>query len=141
MLEIVDIKKIIYKLDDITKIFSKYINNFDILKNIENNPYTKYFILFKDNIIIGMINFDVIYDRCELININVIDNEQGNGYGNKLLEFMLKYNKNILNYSLEVRIDNFKAISLYKKYGFEIVAVRKKYYNGIDGYLMIKEFK
>lgn len=88
-----------------------------------------------------MINFDVIYDRCELININVIDNEQGNGYGNKLLEFMLKYNKNILNYSLEVRIDNFKAISLYKKYGFEIVAVRKKYYNGIDGYLMIKEFK
>ena len=38
--------------------------------------------------------------------------------------------------SLEVRENNDPAIKLYKKYGFEEVAVRKGYYNGIDGLLM-----
>ena len=36
------------------------------------------------------------------------------------------------------KIDNVKAINLYKKYGFKQVAIRKKYYNGIDGILMEK---
>ena len=48
-----------------------------------------------------------------------------------------------LNMSLEVRVSNDKAISLYRKYGFETVALRKNYYedNHEDAYLMIKQLE
>ena len=38
--------------------------------------------------------------------------------------------------TLEVKIDNVPAISIYKKFGFKKVAIRKNYYNGTDGILM-----
>jgi ribosomal-protein-alanine N-acetyltransferase len=39
---------------------------------------------------------------------------------------------------LEVRITNFPALRLYEKYGFETVAIRKKYYQdtGEDALVM-----
>ena len=40
------------------------------------------------------------------------------------------------NITLEVKIDNTPAIKLYKKFDFEEVALRKGYYNGVDGILM-----
>ena len=42
--------------------------------------------------------------------------------------------------SLEVRISNQKAISLYESLGFETKAIRKGYYqdNHEDAYLMVK---
>ena len=47
------------------------------------------------------------------------------------------------NINLEVRISNQKAIKLYEKCGFKIVAIRKNYYqdNHEDAYLMIKEME
>ena len=39
---------------------------------------------------------------------------------------------------LEVRVDNYSAIRLYKKLGFNIIHTRKNYYNDIDGYVMEK---
>ena len=41
--------------------------------------------------------------------------------------------------SLEVRSTNKRAISFYKKNGFKIVSIRKKYYDDSDGLLMVKE--
>ena len=43
------------------------------------------------------------------------------------------------NITLEVKADNVKAINLYKSFDFISVAIRKKYYNGIDGILMEKK--
>jgi ribosomal-protein-alanine N-acetyltransferase len=41
--------------------------------------------------------------------------------------------------SLEVRISNIPAQNLYKKFGLEIVSVRKDYYSDHeDAYLMVK---
>ena len=56
------------------------------------------------------------------------------GKGDFLLKKLIqKVNKNI---TLEVRKDNIYAIKLYEKNGFKQVAIRKNYYNGIDGILM-----
>ena len=41
--------------------------------------------------------------------------------------------------TLEVREDNLYAIKLYEKFGFIKKAIRKGYYQGIDGILMERE--
>ena len=48
-------------------------------------------------------------------------------------ELIEKLQKNI---TLEVKQTNASAIHLYEKNGFKKVAIRKGYYNGIDGILM-----
>ena len=60
-----------------------------------------------------------------------------------MLEYMLNNLKEecIETIDLEVNSLNKKAINLYQKYGFKTVSIRKKYYNGIDGFLMLKEVK
>ena len=55
------------------------------------------------------------------------------------MEIMFENSKDCNNISLEVRKDNIDAYKLYSKFGFKRVATREKYYNGMDGYLMIKE--
>lgn len=43
--------------------------------------------------------------------------------------------------TLEVNEKNISAINLYKKYGFQIIGTRKKYYdNNFDAYIMTKYF-
>jgi ribosomal-protein-alanine N-acetyltransferase len=43
---------------------------------------------------------------------------------------------------LEVRTNNTAAISMYEKYGYDILYTRKKYYiDGDDAYVMHKELK
>ena len=44
------------------------------------------------------------------------------------------------NITLEVNEKN-PAVKFYKKIGFEIVSIRKGYYNGQDGYLMEKKLE
>jgi ribosomal-protein-alanine N-acetyltransferase len=70
-----------------------------------------------------------------------LDFFQNKGYGSKLLDYLIdSATKNdIKNITLEVRKDNENAIYLYKKKGFIEKALRKNYYNGIDGVLMEKE--
>lgn len=46
---------------------------------------------------------------------------------------------NVKSITLEVKETNIKAINLYEKFDFSKVAVRRKYYQGIDGILMEKE--
>ena len=43
--------------------------------------------------------------------------------------------------TLEVKKDNYSAIKVYESKGFETKAVRKGYYNGLDGLLMERKYK
>ena len=65
------------------------------------------------------------------------------GIGSKLLENLIeKAQKMCKLITLEVNEQNSVAISLYKKkYGFEVLGTRKKYYdNTFDAYIMTKYF-
>ena len=108
----------------------------DILNNFDNNPFCHYVVYIIDSKIVGYINYDLMYDRAEICNFNVLENFQNMGIGTKLLKYVIdNLNNKVNNITLEVRNDN-SAINLYKKLGFNIVAKREKYYNGIDGLLM-----
>ena len=137
----------IEKLD----INSKYIDDLDtyseffdkerVIKDIKNNPFTNYYIFRDSNGALAFINYQIMYERSELIDINVIEKYRNQGIGSKLLKFMFEdlKSKGVKEVTLEVNVLNNNAIHLYKKYGFKEVSIRKGYYQGIDGILMKKE--
>lgn len=125
MIEKIDNKEIIEKL-------FKEIFNEDLKLNIYSN-----IIVYKElEEIIGFLIYDLIYERCEIDYIAVKKEFRNKSVASKMIEFLLKENKNI---TLEVNVKNEAAINLYKKYGFKVVAKREKYYKGEDGYLMSRE--
>lgn len=128
------------------------IKDFEILNNLINDP--NYIIdeaelkkvskvYLKDDKIIGYISYQIMYERAELNYIFVKKEERKKGIASKMLEYMLinLKDENIETIDLEVNSLNKKAINLYQKYGFKTVNIRKKYYNGVDGFLMLKEVK
>jgi ribosomal-protein-alanine N-acetyltransferase len=80
-------------------------------------------------------------DELHIGNVAVVRGKQGLGIGRRLLEYMLKeaLDRGVSLATLEVRVGNARAIGLYRKYGFEGVAIRKRYYgdNGEDALVMI----
>ena len=109
-------------------------------KEFSTNPYLKIITYVEKDKIIGFLLYSLIYDRIEIEQFEVITKERGKGIGDKLLKYLIEKYKNsdIKNITLEVKEDNIVAINLYKKYGFQKVSTREKYYDGINGLLMEK---
>ncbi|MCL2560438.1 MAG: GNAT family N-acetyltransferase [Turicibacter sp.] len=86
----------------------------------------------------GFIAFIQVADFADIHDVEVLPERRGQGYGAALLRLFLTEMKRrgVSTVTLEVRVDNAVAISLYEKFGFERVAVRKGYYQGVDGWLM-----
>lgn len=118
--------------------FPCFFSKGQILNDFKQNFFTKYFIYTQKSNIIGFVNYYDLYDRFEISYIEVKDEYRNQTIGSKMIEYLINIglNKKIKNITLEVNIKNINAIKLYEKYKFEKVAIRKKYYNGIDGYLM-----
>ena len=125
-------------LDNISVLDNSLISKEEVISFFKDNPFAKYVICVDNNTLVGFLYYSDIYDRIEINQITVLDNYKRHGYASKMLEYLINKNKDI---SLEVKCDNIPAIKLYEKYGFKKVSVRKGYYNGIDGYLMILEKK
>ena len=114
---------------------NKILSTKTVEKELEVNPYGHFIVYKKNNIIIGYLYYSLIYDRIEINQIEVLEEERRKGIASKLMEYLIKNN---LSITLEVNKTNISAINLYKKYGFVEVAVRRGYYNGVDGILMEK---
>lgn len=114
-----------------------------IENDLINNPFSNYYVYKIDNKIVAFINYDIIYERIELVDIYVLEEYRNQKIATKLIEKMLEdaTNNNVKSISLEVRKDNEKAIKLYNKFDFKEVAIRKNYYHMIDGILMEKKVK
>ena len=106
--------------------------------------FSTYYVLEKENEIIGYIGLWFLGDQCQITTIATDQKYQGQGYASQLMEYTLEKSEALhyQNVNLEVRVSNIKAIALYEKFGFKNVAIRKRYYsNGEDAYLMIKELE
>lgn len=109
-----------------------------LIKELENEKAT-YFCALKDKEVAGYIGVWNILGEGNITNIAVHPDFQRMGIGYRLMEKTKEYakEKNMLFLTLEVNEKNEKAISLYKKCGFEITGRRKKYYhNKNDAILM-----
>lgn len=104
---------------------------------LENNPFMNIVVYKKNNEIIGYLNYSIIYDKAELNYIYVSEKYRKKGIGEKMIQYLLSECELCNNITLEVKKTNIPAINLYKKYGFIECAIRKNYYQGIDGILMM----
>ncbi len=117
--------------------FLKYFNT----KINDISEFNKYLIYSIDDKNIGFIDFSFIYDRIELNYIYVEKSYRNKNIASKLMDKLIEFaiDNKCINITLEVDESNDAAINLYKKYGFTIATIRKKYYGKNDGYLMIRE--
>ncbi len=118
--------------------FPHYFLKNPINKDFEQNIFTKYFIYQEKSNIIGFVNYYDLYERYEISYIEVKEEYRNQKVGSKMLDYLIEEakKKNIENITLEVNVQNENAIKLYEKYNFKKVAIREKYYDGVDGYLM-----
>ena len=129
------------KISDLKNSFPQIFTKIDVNKVLVDNEFTQIFTYVENDKIVGVILYDLIYERCELIQIEVLENYRNQKIASKLLTYMIAdcQKNHIENITLEVKITNQPAINLYKKFGFKEVAIRKRYYQGIDAILMEKE--
>lgn len=114
-----------------------FIDLKELEKEINQNPFGKILVYKKENRIIAYLYYSEIYERVEINNIEVEEKYRNKGIGTELLKKLTETVKKSI--SLEVRINNYNAIKLYKKIGFQEKAIRQGYYQGIDGILMVRE--
>jgi ribosomal-protein-alanine N-acetyltransferase len=90
--------------------------------------------------VVGMIDVWLILDEAHIATLAVHPDYRGKGIASSLLEALLveAFRRGARRAMLEVRASNFKAQSLYKHYGFEVVHRRRQYYrdNHEDALLM-----
>ncbi|GAB4345864.1 MAG: ribosomal protein S18-alanine N-acetyltransferase [Flammeovirgaceae bacterium] len=107
---------------------------------LDENP-NSFYVLYSDEKIIG---YFIIYRYRRggyLESIAIKPEYQGLGIGSYLMDYIINYYK-LLRYkhiTLEVRPNNFSAIRMYQRLGFEEVKKLKGYYkDGMEAILMKK---
>ena len=109
---------------------------------LEENEFSYLFVLEHEGIIIGYYGFWVMFEDCDITKVSIRKEFQGMKLSNILIEDCFKrvVSLGCCKINLEVRVDNYKAINLYRKHGFEDVYIRKDYYGkGEDALILVKE--
>jgi ribosomal-protein-alanine N-acetyltransferase len=90
--------------------------------------------------LIGFAGMWIMYDEAHITTIGIDPEYRGRGLGELLLGALFDeaVNRGAAWLTLEVRVSNEPAQSLYRKYGFTIHGTRRRYYSddGEDAYVM-----
>lgn len=120
-------------------------NNFAKLfkvKEMLEDELAKVLVYTINDYVVGFIIATCLYENVDILSIVVDKNYRKKKIATNLIDFLFtEINETVELITLEVSVDNVKAINLYKKFGFEVVNIRKKYYNGTDAYLMSREVR
>lgn len=104
---------------------------------------TCFYVAQFNNGIVGYMGLSKIAGEGYVTNVAVLPEYRRNGIGKKILEYVINDSKDELEFiSLEVRVSNHAAISLYEKFGFERVGLRRRFYENPqeDAIIMTKYF-
>lgn len=96
-----------------------------------NTTNSYFYVAELDGAVVGYSEMFVVVDEGNVCNIAVNPNYRKQGIGKVLVDALIESGKNInlAFISLEVRSSNKNAINLYEKCGFELMGVRKNYYD------------
>ena len=112
---------------------------FSIFKSELENENSKYIIAKYDDEIVGFVGIWESLDVIHITNIVTKKSKRNLGIASSLLQQAINIanQKQATSITLEVNSKNIPAINLYKKFNFQEVGCRKKYYNNIDDALIM----
>ena len=98
---------------------------------VEQNQCARYYVVRENNLLIGYGGMWLILDEAHITNIAVHPEHRRKGVGRLLMETLMEEaaRLNMERMTLEVRVSNTAAITLYKSLGFEEGGIRKGYYS------------
>lgn len=101
-----------------------------ILESELNREIGYYIVLEKNSEIIGYAGMWEVLGEAHITHVCIDKPYQGEGYGNELMNHLINrcIKRHFFGIILEVRDHNVPAISLYEKYKFKTIGVRKNYY-------------
>ncbi len=109
-------------------------------RDVENDQIAKSFVVENEAEIVGYTICWKYASEIHIGNIAVSRKWHQQGIGSFILSHLLEYFKDVTVSYLEVRENNQAAISLYQKFGFDTVYVRKRYYpDGENALVMVKK--
>jgi ribosomal-protein-alanine N-acetyltransferase len=105
-------------------------------------PFQYGFIAEEGGQVCGYCCLSVLFEEAEVLNIAVDTPFREQGFGAEILKNALQKAKDLgaEKCFLEVRVSNAPALGLYRKFGFEDLSIRAKYYgDGEDALVMVKK--
>jgi ribosomal-protein-alanine N-acetyltransferase len=105
--------------------------------DICDNEFSYYIVAEVDGFISGYCGIHIIYNEGHIMNVAVLPDFRKQGIGRGLLETVFMQT-GLPFYTLEVRVSNDDAISLYKTLGFVMLGKRPRYYGDEDALIMWK---
>jgi [ribosomal protein S18]-alanine N-acetyltransferase len=99
----------------------------DEITNVENRRYT---VAVEKKTIIGYLGVMFVIDELHINTLGTLPGHEGRGVATSLMDeaWVDAKARGILRATLEVAVSNNRAQSLYSRYGFRPVGVRKNYY-------------
>jgi ribosomal-protein-alanine N-acetyltransferase len=109
-------------------------------RELEDPERSHFFVVKDDKKVMGYIGFWIVFDEAHIVTIAVRKEHRHKGFGTMLMSYALMSAVQLgaTRATLEVRTSNFTAQSLYEKFGFERISIRKGFYTdtGEDAYIM-----
>jgi ribosomal-protein-alanine N-acetyltransferase len=98
---------------------------------LNNNKFAVYIVLEEEDKIIGYCGAWIVIDEAHITNIAILPGYRGKKLGEALLQKMMSVAREMgaKSMTLEVRVTNQIAQSLYRKFGFQNGGIRKNYYS------------
>lgn len=121
--------------------FSEEKRSLNSLKSSVNSSNFIGYVLVENGAIGGFITANYCLDESDILTVAVDSKIRRKGYGAALLNALKNGLKGlgVSKIFLEVRSTNTPAISLYTKFGFSKISVRKNYYGDCDALIYTLE--
>jgi len=115
----------------------------DSFRKAIEEAHTIYIIAECDSKVVGYAGIWIAAYEGEITNVSVAQEYRGQEIGRQLLEKLLIFSRKagVTSFYLEVRTSNQKAQRLYTKQGFQVVGIRKNFYEAPleDGIVLCKK--
>jgi [ribosomal protein S18]-alanine N-acetyltransferase len=97
---------------------------------LTKNQFAVYLVLEEDGVVIGYCGAWIVVDEAHVTNIAVLPEYRGKKLGEALMKKMMEAARELgaVTMTLEARVTNIAAQSLYRKLGFQNGGIRKNYY-------------
>ncbi|MEW4309449.1 ribosomal protein S18-alanine N-acetyltransferase [Rossellomorea marisflavi] len=101
------------------------------ISEMEENHLSMYIVIEDEGRIAGYCGVWMVVDEAHITNVAVLPSHRGKGYGEllmrKIMEMTIESGARVM--TLEARVSNVPAQSLYRKLGFQNGGIRKRYYS------------